>query len=998
MRSRSKCRRALPVLLAGFLILIGAAFTYPSAWTPDSDPSIVHLSSAGNNRIYSVAFSPDGNLLAAGSSLGIHFIDAHTLDEVRFIPTHTWVRSLVFSPDGLFLASGSYDSIVRLWRVRDGTLIRELKGHTAWVRSVAFSYDGTRLATASDDDTVRLWNVSTGDLALVLREGVTGVRAVSFSPDGKILATGGYDHKIRLWQADDGTLLHELQGHTDWVRALAFSPDGELLASGAFDATVRLWQMRDGKLLATATEHSSSVLGLAFSPDGFLLASASVDSSVRLWEIPKLAPYDLLKGHSDFVFSVAFAPDGKDLLSGSADNTLRMWEVPMIANPASTERISTPSNCKACHHPRTVTRPARVVETGCAVCHQNGSLVLNWCPALDAPVQEPTSHVVYNRQELEGGTPQSSSNFGVVITAPGNGEHLYTHPDIRTVVPIEGHVFADEIPLNEIKVRLDVWSGKNKVITLSAELGSDGTFSFPVNIRPGGGEPFPDLDGQKFYCLNCHKEGAATLSSGETLLVVSATAPDGASVSDRRIIHVDQSDSIAIPVHILLEDGQPVSGIPVQASARLYEWRGRTFTSLSNKSGEAVVEVEVLSEIPTTYQIEVPSVVLDGSLFEGLRPVEVTLAPGATTAPPVTINVRALTGELSGQLVGPSSPVDVLAIHLPEGTVFRARSSLQGTFKFPQLPVGKYLVTGNQQALVSLGLRSRAQIIDLSQQPRMSIELPIFPISGDLLTGTVAQVGGESIPFAYVTLEDNATTLPAALTSGHYQFVDAPPGMLTLRVTAPGFYSQAHVVNSRGSQPWDLALVMRPETRILPWGSGQIVVPPETRLIEDGLNLTLEHGWLWGHSGEKADSILLILESGEIEIRSGRFALEHLPGQDAWFYLIEGQAEFRAKEDAHRFALREGQMVVVTESGRPVPVPLDQAVIDALHSVNGPPLEDHWQPTLSAQIRDRLARIGISTAHVVTFITYIMAFLTLLGMPFLVLHSSIQSRKVRNDD
>lgn len=260
------------------------------------------------------------------------------------------VHSVAFSPDGKILASGGEDNTIILWDTTTGERTRTLTspagpfvgptdtlvGHTDTVYSVAFSPDGQALASGSADETIILWNTTTGErtntLAILtgpfagpidMPAGHTDtVYSVAFSPDGKTLASGSADNTIILWDTATGQYKQTLTGHKRAVYSIAFSPDGRTLASGSWDKTIILWDTTTWKYIHILTGHEKVVYSVAFSPDGQVLASGSADKAIILWATATGKHIETFTRHRKAIYGVAFSPDGQTLVSGSADKRI----------------------------------------------------------------------------------------------------------------------------------------------------------------------------------------------------------------------------------------------------------------------------------------------------------------------------------------------------------------------------------------------------------------------------------------------------------------------------------------------------------------------------------------------------------------------------------------------------------------------------------------------------------------------------------------------------
>ncbi len=195
------------------------------------------------------------------------------------------IFSVAFSPDGKLLAAGIASNEIRQWNTVSGTLFNTYQEHTGWIYSVAFNSDGKLLASGSEDQTVRLWDVSTGQNLATLRGHTDRIWSVAFSPNGKLLASGSHDHTIRIWDISTGECLKVLEGNTGRIWCIAYSPDGRLIASGSDDQAVQFWEVESGECIRTLRGHDQWIRSVAFSPDGNLIVSGSDDKTICLWEV-----------------------------------------------------------------------------------------------------------------------------------------------------------------------------------------------------------------------------------------------------------------------------------------------------------------------------------------------------------------------------------------------------------------------------------------------------------------------------------------------------------------------------------------------------------------------------------------------------------------------------------------------------------------------------------------------------------------------------------------
>jgi WD40 repeat protein len=225
-------------------------------WDAAGDKALHTLTPAAEVR--ALAMSPDGKTLAgAGDGRTVQLWDVASGKPGAKLAGHTdWVQALAFNPDGTTLASGGFDGTVRLWDVASGKKSLDVAAHAAAqpkqpppadnaVLALAFSPDGKTLAVGGTDTLIHLFNVADGKLLRSMPGHASAVRALAFHPGGAVLVSGSRDRTIRLWNPTNGQALKTLEGHTAWVEGVAFFARGTRLASVGADQTLRLWDLSE---------------------------------------------------------------------------------------------------------------------------------------------------------------------------------------------------------------------------------------------------------------------------------------------------------------------------------------------------------------------------------------------------------------------------------------------------------------------------------------------------------------------------------------------------------------------------------------------------------------------------------------------------------------------------------------------------------------------------------------------------------------------------------
>lgn len=281
--------------------------------------------------VTSLAFSPDGKILAVGTYREVHFWSLEKKEIVqRWTGHQDTVRSLIYRKDGKLLAAGGGVSgssgDVRLWEVEANREVRVFGDHTDSVNTLAFHPDGSKIVTASADKTIKVWNVADGKPIQTGRDHSDAVWGVAWSDDGKYIASCGADKSIKVWNPETLKRIYSVSGHEDVVYTIEFINESKMMLTSAGDRSSRTWNFgAEGSSQSRVLGgHNREVYAATYCAKNGMMATVSNDKTVKLWNRDGGNTHTL-QDSKECVLSVRFNSEGTLVAAGTFDGFIFLW-------------------------------------------------------------------------------------------------------------------------------------------------------------------------------------------------------------------------------------------------------------------------------------------------------------------------------------------------------------------------------------------------------------------------------------------------------------------------------------------------------------------------------------------------------------------------------------------------------------------------------------------------------------------------------------------------
>lgn len=243
-----------------------------------------------NRPVYSLCYDAASNYLYCGVASGnLHVINLDTNEEIRNIEAHQHgIFDLAIHENYLISAGG--DGQVKVWDRSSLKLMFQLDFAKKSARSLAINIRNNILAVGYSDHHIRIFSLKDFTLLHTIAAHNNSVFTVAFTPDGNELLSGGRDALLKSWIASRSYEQElDIPAHILHINHISFSPQGDFFITASMDKTIKVWGTQNMQLLKVIDKarydgHLSSVNRCVWLTDN-RFATCSDDRTMMVWEM-----------------------------------------------------------------------------------------------------------------------------------------------------------------------------------------------------------------------------------------------------------------------------------------------------------------------------------------------------------------------------------------------------------------------------------------------------------------------------------------------------------------------------------------------------------------------------------------------------------------------------------------------------------------------------------------------------------------------------------------
>jgi len=196
-----------------------------------------------------------------------------------------WVQNVAYSPDGQVVAA-TFDDLIMFWQADTGQLIRRIESDVKR-QKITFNPKSDQFATIGAEEHSRLviWDFASGEVVREFERG-SNIEDIVYTADGSAILIASVSGVLTKIDAQTGQVIYEGQEDPGTsagaLRYIALSPDGTRVIGAFVDAGLLVWDFATGELLQNYNYYG--VIALAFHPqDGtVLIADYSILRTINL--------------------------------------------------------------------------------------------------------------------------------------------------------------------------------------------------------------------------------------------------------------------------------------------------------------------------------------------------------------------------------------------------------------------------------------------------------------------------------------------------------------------------------------------------------------------------------------------------------------------------------------------------------------------------------------------------------------------------------------------